>query len=303
MVYVVPLNHDCAGSGPTSYWPLGLDQTSPSGQPGGFYAPAAGAGPYSFNAGDTVCVYLSIDGYLTPGDLIADAVKLTPTTGTPIIIDNNDRGGSNTVFTSNNWIDRNFLDMQDEDPVNHAAYSKVPFFINSGCGVGNYYAACYDPNDFTNNTLTAEIDDNLALLYGMTHGGLISFTSAVSYPARENNASYYSWSTFTSTIAGPSKTFGDGSLALANETPAIPYVLIGAGTLKASAYIPYGTTMQTLAGITISTTGQLYSYPGQLIWMEDFTVTAAGGCTVQGNEVRVYAESDLKGEVDLKSGI
>jgi hypothetical protein len=81
------------------------------------------------------------------------------------------------------------------------------------------------------------------------------------------------------------------------------FIFIGAGTLKASAYVPYGTTMQTFNGVTISTTGQLYNYPGQLIWLENFTVTPTGGLTVQGKEVRVYAESDLNGSVDLKSGL
>ena len=191
--------------------------------------------------------------------------------------------------------------MQDEDPVNHAAYSKVPFFMSSGCGVGNYYEACYNTSDFTNQTLTIQVNDNLALLYGMTHGGLMSFTSAISYPGDEHSPG--EWPTFTSTIADPLKNFGDGSLAAANAFSSNPYVLIGAGTLKAGAYVPYGTTMQTLAGITVSTTGYLYNYPGQLIWMEDFIVTATGGCLVKGNEVRVYPESDLKGEVDLQSGI
>jgi hypothetical protein len=79
------------------------------------------------------------------------------------------------------------------------------------------------------------------------------------------------------------------------------FILIGAGTLKAPAYIPYGTSKQNICCVAVTTTGNTYSYPGNLVWVEDFNVATSGGCTIQGREVRVYSESDLKGEVDLKN--
>jgi hypothetical protein len=68
--------------------------------------------------------------------LVADAVKFAGP-GDTTVVDNLDPG-----FASDNWYDRGFLDMQDEDPVYHAAYSKVPFFVSSGCEVGDYMGCC-----------------------------------------------------------------------------------------------------------------------------------------------------------------
>lgn len=42
-----------------------------------------------------------------------------------------------------------------------------------------------------------------------------------------------------------------------------------------------------------------FIHPGELVWMENFTVTSSGTCNVQGGEVRIYPESDLQGEVHI----
>ena len=189
--------------------------------------------------------------------------------------------------------------MQDEDPIYNAAYSKVPFFVSSGCQVGNYMG-CYDYDSIYQN-LTSTISNDLGLLYGMAHSGLISLTSAVDYPGYQGAQ----FTPFTTTLAakdinGQPNTIGDGVLNQSNANLSNPYVFIGAGTLRAdsSAYVPYGTQETKLIDLQISNT-VTYSYPGNLIWLENFNVTSSGNCTINGKEIRIYPESDLNGEVHV----
>jgi len=257
---------------------------------------------FSFNDNDTAWIEPQADA----GNLIADAVMLVPTGGgSPIIIDNSDPG-----FASNNWYDRAFLDMQDEDMVNHHSISKVPFIVSSGCDVGDYMG-CYDPADWYHEIFqtSPHIENDLGLLYGMAHSGLISLTSAISYPGGSVNL----FSPFTSELAGKDchgqpNTFGDGLIAQYNTTvPSystndfnIPLVLIGAGTLRAdcNAYVPYGTHMTSLIDMQITGTYS-HSFPDTLIWMQNSSVTSTGNCALSGKEIRIYAESDLQGAVDI----
>jgi hypothetical protein len=247
---------------------------------------------FTFNDNDTAWIEPSVDA----GNLIADAVMLVPTAGgSPIIIDNSDLG-----FASNNWYDRSFLDMQDEDAVNHNSISKVPFFISSGCETGNYMC-CYDPADVSHNNFetSPHVENCLGLLYGMAHSGLISFTSAISYPEGEG------FDNFTIALAGKDShgqpnTFGNALLAKCNNDIGIPMVLIGAGTLRAdsTAYVPYGIQEVTIVNQQISNT-VTYSDPGKLVWLQGLNVTSSGNCTTVGKEVRIYAESDLKGAMHI----
>jgi hypothetical protein len=248
---------------------------------------------FYFYADDTAWIDLRNDG----GNLIADAIKLVPvppTQGNPLIIDNMDAG-----FANNNWYERGFLDMQDEDTLYHNSISKVPFFVSSGCQTGDYMA-CYKYDSVYEN-LTSAISNDLGLLYGMAHSGLMSFTSAISYPKGED------FRNFTMTLAGKDSrgqpnTFGDAMLTKCNSLIDVPMVLIGAGTLRAdsTAYVPYGTQEVTIENQQISNT-VTYSDAGELVWLQNFNVTSTGNCTVIGKEVRIYAESDLQGTVDIKA--
>lgn len=137
----------------------------------------------------------------------------------------------------------------------------------------------------------------------MAHSGLISLTSAISYPGGLGNEFY----PFTQTIAskdvgGMPNTAGDALRAQYNhKVPNYPpppdsiyenfgliYSLIGAGTLRpdSNAYVPYSTLEQQVINITINNITN-YIYPGDLIWMQNFTVTSTGNCTVQGNEIDI----------------
>jgi hypothetical protein len=234
-------------------------------------------------------------------NLIADAVRLVRTSDNyTITIDNTDPG-----FMSNNWYDRAFLDMQDEDTVNHNSISKVPFFVSAGCEVGNYMG-CYDPTDTYHQTFetSPHVENCLGLLYGMAHSGLISLTSAISYPGCEDNP----FTPFTTSLTGKDSygqwnTFGKALLAQYNSGNIfIPLVFIGAGTLRAdsTAYVPYGTQEVTIANQQISS-DTTNSDPGDLIWLQGLNVTSTGNYTAVGKEVRIYPESDLKGTVDIKT--
>jgi hypothetical protein len=254
-------------------------------------------GIFTFNDGDTAWIQLMVDG----STLIADAVRLVRTTDsltTYYTIDNADFS-----FASNNWYERAFLDMQDEDMAHHNSISKVPFFVSSGCETGNYMD-CYNPDDIFETLETSPYIENcLGVLYGMAHSGLISLTSASEYTGGDNSFNY-----FTQTLAGKDKfglpnDFGNALLAKCNNDVInnTPMELIGAGTLRAdsTAYVPYGTQEVMLDSQQVSTT-VTYSDSGKLVWLQDLTVTSTGNLTVLGKEIRIFAESDLQGTVDIK---
>jgi hypothetical protein len=193
------------------------------------------------------------------------------------------------------------MDMQDEGD-DHKAFSKVPFIVSAECEVGGYFN-CYD----TVTTLSGEIFNDLGLLYGMGNNGLISLTSTKDYWGSEIDPFY----PFTNTLNavnyfGLAATMGDGMRSIFNAygicgPPSNEnYVLIGAGTLKAAPYIPYGMQMQQLSGGNIENTDTC-NYSGQLIWLQNFNVASTGNFTAIGKEIRIYAESDLKGEADIKA--
>ena len=283
----------------------------------------------NFIAGDTAWIWISnepppypqfpqydsIYHADTAGYFIADAIMLAPVPGQcsgcdTIIIDNSSLG-----FTSTNWKDRSFLDMQDEDGAYHNAISKVPFFISSGCLVGDY-TGCYDTSDWLHEYLSAPTLNCLGQLYGMAHSGLISLTSAISYPG----ASYQnSFAPFTSKLAtkdgkGLASDFGSASLAQYNSGndmlcgewgyPCynIPLSLFGAGTLRddSTAYVPYGTLEIQIMNQQISGTFS-HTYSDSMVWLENYNVSPTGNCSISGKEVRIYAESDLRGTVDVSS--
>jgi hypothetical protein len=271
----------------------------------------------NFIAGDTAWIWISnepppypqfpqydsIYHADTAGYFIADAIMLAPVPGQctgcdTIIIDNSSLG-----FTSTNWTDRAFLDMQDEDVSYHNAVSKVPFFISAGCLVGDY-TGCYDTTDWLHEYLSVPTLNCLGQLYGMAHSGLVSLTSAISYTGYQSNQ----FTRFTSKLAsldtyGLPCTFGSALLDQYNRGASnIPLTLFGAGTLRAdsTAYIPYSTLEIQLINQQITGTFS-HTYSDSLVWMENYNVASTGNCTVSGKEIHIYAESDLKGSVDVSA--
>ena len=125
----------------------------------------------------------------------------------------NNRGANG--FRLKNWYNRSFCDMQDE-----GGQSKVLFIEGIACCISNYLT-----------------DDNLGLLYGMGHAGLIMMGN-----------SFYNWSdndydVYTEALGptGGEKSFGEAYLDYANrdfidDDVRDNFIMFGAGTLKSSSY-------------------------------------------------------------------
>jgi hypothetical protein len=135
----------------------------------------------------------------------------------------------------------------------------------------------------------------------MAHSGLISLTSAISYPGNGNFFSPFTMKLAGKDNRGMPNTFGDALVDQYNiGAYIIPLSLMGAGTLRAdsTAYVPFGALEIKLTDQQITGTFN-HTYPDTLVWLENFNVTATGNYTVVAKEVRIYAESDLKGEVHI----
>ncbi len=174
----------------------------------------------NLSVGDTVVVLL-VAGYKHDPDAniqdlsIADAVwfddgsSSVPTA--PFVVDDTDDG-----FRCNNWVERSFLSMRDD-----GGPSKCHFFLEAACQICAY------------NWL-----DNLGLLYGMGHEGLIMMGNA--YNNSEDFPVYTRSLGAGETFGEAFRRFAEGDNAQSGFTEYNEaFVLFGAGTLKAAPYYPY----------------------------------------------------------------
>ena len=110
-------------------------------------------------------------------------------------------------FRCANWYNRSFCDMQDD-----GGQSKVLFFEGVACQISNFL-----------------VDDNLGLLYGMGHAGLIMIGN--SFDNYDDN----DYTIYTSQL-GNGFSFGEAYRDYANrdfDAANDNFILFGAGTLKA----------------------------------------------------------------------
>ena len=119
----------------------------------------------------------------------------------------------NGGFRLKNWYNRSFCDMQDEP----GGQSKVLFFEGIACKICNYY----EP-------------DNLGLLYGMGHAGLIMLGNSY------DNSAGNDYTEYTERLRD-GDSFGEAYLFYANRDFRLRhfndnFILFGAGTLKTKSY-------------------------------------------------------------------
>lgn len=227
-------------------------------------------GRYTFSTLlDTAVVKMMTNG-MANGRFIIDAVKFvgvagTSTQGIQVIVDE-----QSPNFTFPDWFSRSFLDMQDEDLVNHKKYSKVPFFLANSCHLSDY------------SSVTGAAGNNVGLLMAMAHNGLISFGSVNSNYRGNDYLDYI-------TAINSGKCFGDAFLDYANSKGIsdVSFIILGAGTLKAQPYISYGSTV--IRNATLANTTYNYETPLHLV-----NVTAVAGNTstiITNKEIRISPET------------
>jgi hypothetical protein len=161
---------------------------------------------------------------------IVDAIMLIRDGSTDtIIIDDDDPG-----FTTHNDYMRTYLSMQDDGGI-----SKTPFYLLQACHISmfNFY-------------------NDLGLLYAMGQKGLISLG------ASSSDFEYCYKNLFTEALTN-GKNFGRAFKEQVQwhgiDRLDLSYSLIGAGTLKSKAYIPYSDyDSLNITGITISNYKELY---------------------------------------------
>jgi hypothetical protein len=226
----------------------------------------------SLTKGHMVILQIAANGQ--DGDVIADAVRFK--CANPAVDDRLDNvepttnpggAGGNAIFSTpgfftDDWVDRSFISMQDEDNTNHRAYSKTPFYLAS---------ACYN-NDFIYINSLCSID-NTGNLEALGHNGLICLgTSSDGNPDAYNDP-------YINTLAS-GKDFGQALVAQAQAHTSFYgyslFCLLGAGTLRAQPYVQYGTEKEE--NKTVSTTVTKSSTNPVLI--RGVTVSSSGNYTV-----------------------
>jgi hypothetical protein len=138
-----------------------------------------------------------------------------------------------------------------------------------------------------------DINDQ-GVLYGMLYSGLIALGTATSnYP--DNDYSPLLDSLNKVNEFGEQYTFGDAFVKKNVSFSSYLFeILIGAGSLTAQPYIPYGETLVQDSSLTITGT-QTIDNAGMYYRLKDLNVTETGNATIHAKEIRIYPETDIKG--------
>jgi hypothetical protein len=224
---------------------------------------------------DTTTVTMYLNGNPNPTQYaILDAVKFvgiagTPTEGQTIIVDNNSSG-----FSMGPRSDRTYLECSVDGGI-----PKTPFFIANSCHLSEY----------TGSTINGA--NCLGYLFAMLYSGLISVGTT------NNNWTASSYSTFIQAI-NDKKDFGQAFLAQAQEVypnklfvSDEQYQLIGAGNLKAEAYIPFGSPL--LANTSVDSVIDV-DYPSA-VTLKNYIVNPTGDVSIGAvRQIKVTGESHFK---------
>lgn len=198
-----------------------------------------------------------------------DAIKIVGVAGTPTQNFNKTVDNNGSDFSLNPRGDRSYL----EFPIDGGP-SKVQFFLTNSCHLCHY------------NATSGSAYNNLGNLFAMLYNGLISMgTVTVNYAG----GSYFN---FVQAL----KNGDDFGQAYLKQSSSLLYgdpqfILLGAGNLKAAAYIPYGA--QIVSDVTInSAVNKTYQTP---VYLKNYNVTPSGSLNFNAkSEIHIVPESAFR---------
>lgn len=228
-------------------------------------------GRYAFTTFRDTAVVKMVTNGVADGRFIIDAVKFvgvpgTATQGIQVIVDE-----QSPNFSFPDWNSRSLMDIQDEDMESHKKYSKVPFFLANSCHLNEY------------SNVTGGAGNNVGLLMAMTQNGLISMGSI------NSNDRARKYLGFISAI-NKGQCFGDAFLSYVNTESGlsdVSFIMLGAGTLKAQAYVNYGSTLMrdyTLAN-------GMFNYETPLHLINVSTIAGRISTIITNKEIRIAPET------------